>query len=732
MISFFFLNSIVFWSSHLLGGLFSRNETIRWDIWILKRSILYFFLIFSSEIILSLFHILHYENLWIFHGILFLSILFIFCILFFLHKRKSNIQFISKIIPPSFSPINIFWSIVFFIPIFLIGSVRFFNAFFQVPLEYDNLAYHLPFITKWFQTGNIWTPYYSAFSGPIGYYPSNFELFGLWTIFPTSSDLLINFINLPVFFFLPIAIYALAKKIGLSSPLSILTVAVFMYMPQTFRQIGVPLVDLFFVYTFVSAWVFFLEYQKQKNAFDIWILAISTGLFIGTKYLGVPYSFPIIFITIISIISYTKGSFIKVKHLFLFLLGGFLAGGFWYTRNWIETLNPLFPTHVEFSGNTIFEGYQGFFEKLEKTSLFANIVSWEDSFPVLEKIFLMIGGSSFLIIASIFLALLIIPFRPFVQIFRLLFSKPYTDNSPIHLGVFLFLFFLFLFYIGLYIYAPYTFQDLFPNVRYAMTGLIVGSLFVGGVISFFPQLLQCLFLVISSGIFIWTLLNQVLYSSSHIIGNDKILLDAIYIVVFKEWFLFFLFTLIAFISGFFLFFHTKFWLKKWISIAILLIAPLWILMMSLYFSPFREALFLPESIKWYSGSEKNNHFLSLIQSSIWLNNQNIKGSIAYTGFNLHYPLFGRSLERNVQYININNSLNGDYNDFKNIQDSIRSNPDKNAWFENLKLKKIKYLVISERQNPDILLYEIEWVNSMPEHFIKVYEKEGVIILKVIF
>lgn len=607
-----------------------------------------------------------------------------------------------------------------FSPVAIISFVRFFNAVFQVPVEYDNLAYHLPFVVDWMQKGHLWDVYYSAYAGPLGYYPSNFELLDLWAMLPFNSDLLVNLLNLPIFLILPLLLYKVARNFTVGHKASLLVVALFMVLPVTLRQLGTPLVDLYFCFTFLLSLFFYQEYRKSHSLVDIGLAGLALGLFMGTKYLGIIYALPLVILYALTVL------WTERKRLTRFLRGGVIfalaiiaTGGFWYVRNWIDSGNPIFPTEVSAFGTVIFEGYSNITQNLIDTSLATNIPSVHSVWYFFEGIFLMLGWPMTIMLLS---ALTL----PFFSIFSMAWSFFHKDHDMKaqhrrYLLVYLLLILLAVFYAVGYWVSPYSFKDLLPNVRYAMMFILVALLAYGIVMTRLKPL-QPFFFFVSFACIFWNIVYLVLFPPLSILINERVVVD--FDQIMQLWPYAALFVVILYGAGLliaslrFVFNHPK------------TLPVLGMLALSLGFLSFlffydtktvRENLRVPLYTEWYS---KNLEWISLLSAAEWFNTNAPKASIAYTGFNMHYPFFGRELERKVEYININECLECVYKDYKNSKDSIRRDAVYENWKSNLIAKKKEFVVV---KRGNFLMYELGWMKERPGEFKEVFRAEDVSI-----
>ena len=665
---------------------------------------------------------------------LFVLHLLLFAVLAFYFGKKVWTSW--KDIADTDSYIRIDWLALsaIFAPIVLVAFTRFFNATLQIPVEYDNLAYHLPFMAEWFQTGSLWHIYYSAYAGPLGYYPSNFGLIDLFAVLPFGNDLLVNLTNLPVFLVFPFAFYGLLRNFLVTHKPAIVMTALFFVMPVTLRQLGTPLVDLFFCLTFILSGYFLLEYRKTKNIEDIILMGLSLGLFMGTKYLGIVYGMPLIGIVLLYImvrslafkkqkvqeivISFFSQIWSNIKkyslHFLVFLLAIAMTGSFWYIRNFVNSGNPIFPTEVKAFGMTILPGYTGITDNLVATSLAQNIPS-ERSFQYFyEGLFQMVGSPLFLMI----IGLIGLVFTVVILLGIALSTHKKEERTDTLTQVYLYIILLVciaIYAIGYWI-SPYSFKDLIPNVRYAFMAILLGLLALGITVTRF-KLLQPLFYVSSFIGIAYNFVYLVLFPSQSILTNEKVVLD------FPQMneYLHFAFLFAIIIYGILLLFYLIRYIheSKWMPV----IAGTLVVSISFlgyfYFNEtraYRELLREDLYTTWYS---KNAEWIAVLKAAEWLNNNDHAANVAYTGFNMHYPLYGRNLERHVTYVNINACLPCRYIDYRNEKDSIRANPDYNAWRKNLKLLQMKYILVEAILDPAKKNYEYDWIKKNVKSFQKV-------------
>jgi len=719
-LGFFLLNALTLVSSVIFAYVLLNFEPKSRIKLILSVVTIFFTQVFATQILLGLFALLNLTNLLIFNGAI---------VLFLFIWQRKKLKLLHLPLKKS-QKFPWFLLISIFTPFILIFLLRYFNALFQVPLEYDNIAYHLPFVVEWFKTGDLKPIYYSAFAGPLGYYPSNFDLMMLWVVIPFGNDLLVNWVNFPVFPLLILAFYAVGRELGWSKKSSLLAAAFFLYMPQTFRQMGISLVDLFFALTFVLSFYFLIIYQKTKSKGDLMLFFLSAGLFCGTKYLGLPYAILPIAIAFFLILKEKIKISKKLQKIAIVPIGLIIGGGYWYLRNWIDTGNPLFPLEVKAMGITIFEGYHGLATRVLAFSLSKNITDFTSLQTFLDGFYQMVGAQSFLIIGLI----VIFAVLPFFYLFKILLHRK-KSTLPLAKKNFL-ISSLILLSLGFYFYfywqAPYTFNNLIPNVRYAFMFLAIAALATGFLASRSKFLTNVLYFAIF-GIILYNLAFLVITPPQSLFINDRILLDLKTVTDFPQylaWFIALILLLGASLYWFFIRTGKKYFTFALITLGVFAIGS---------FGLIHATIQPRENSRFYFYDQwintKQDYFLeqirSLISAAEWFNQNAPDASIAYTGFNFHYFFFGRELQRNVEYININDCTNCRYKEFKYSPDSIRINPNYEHWLQNLTTKNKEYLVINDRTIAGVHIYEYDWATAHPNKFQLMFNRDSNYIFKIL-
>ena len=153
---------------------------------------------------------------------------------------------------------------------------------------------------------------------------------------PFGRDFFVNFVNFFIFPVFILGIYAVLKNLKLNMSSIYIGLAFFIYMPIVSHFFGFPHVEVFFTTTFVLSIYFLQEFWITKSIHDLWFFGLALGLFVGTKFLGIPYAFPLLLIVGVAILKYFFKDGKKLIGALFHLFGaGILGGGFLYAPNLI-------------------------------------------------------------------------------------------------------------------------------------------------------------------------------------------------------------------------------------------------------------------------------------------------------------------------------------------------------------------------------------------------------------
>ena len=235
----------------------------------------------------------------------------------------------------------------------------------SLPLNHiDDFTHHLRFPVEWMKARRIsicFAPF--GFDAP-SYAPCNAELFYLWLLLPFRDDVLAKVGQFPFFLASVVAVYRVARQLGAGAAGALLGAGVFLFSPAAARQAITCNVDVVFVFLLVGAVSLLLDYCRVRTVRSLVAFAVALGLMLGTK----------LFAALPALCLLTAGApaFLglrrerpkwRVERARVIgvraLIGGGIVlafGGFWYIRNWVVTGSALYPMAVNMFGFTVMPG----------------------------------------------------------------------------------------------------------------------------------------------------------------------------------------------------------------------------------------------------------------------------------------------------------------------------------------------------------------------------------------
>ena len=580
------------------------------------------------------------------------------------------------------------------------------------PPPWDAFVYHLTFPARWMQEKEIF-----LVTVPFGdqagtYFPSNTELFYLWFMLPFSEEFLTKAGQFLFLILLGMLIFKIAVACGIRSENALAAALITTVIPEILHQATAAEVDIVFAVLFIATLYFQIQCWKGKYSTRFFILAaLSFGLFIGTKYIALPFGILLLPFFIYSIVRARDG----VKRLFIFVTLTVAAGGFWYIRNWIITGNPVFPFTVTAAGYEILSG--GYSRSTMLHSVFH--ASGQGEFlPLMQKA----AGIPFLIA---FVAYFPFGLRAILRRTNTRFPAIYTAVLP------LLMLFIYWFVI------PYNREWRFTFAIFALLSLYFAFAMEGE--NILSKILRSLFPLVL--IFMLTF-NTFLIRTAELAGSALFARSAQPVLMgmrFPLWIALFvaLFFLCGIISSVFKNIRTK---ATGLFVAVSFISFILLLFSLIYWYP-------QYKYEYYTGFPIGKAW------DVFHENVAPPVTVAYTGTDLSFGLFGRGLKNRVVYVNVDSHADWKFHDYvKHLKDSghyavpdtdrinfHRINADYKAWLRNLRRADADYLFVTVLHQTDRLHIphdasgfpvERTWAEKHPEIFQKVYENSTTAIYRI--
>lgn len=560
----------------------------------------------------------------------------------------------------------------------------FFNLI-NPPFGWDSLNYHYTFPVEWIKSAALNNPLVVSDDPFPSYYPINGSLFFLWLILPFKSAFLADLGQFPFFIISFLGVFSICRKFGLVKEYSFFAAALFVIIPNFFKQLQSGYVDIMVGGLFLAAINFLINLKADFNIKNAVIFALTTGIFIGIKTTCLPYAAFLVLPFLCLLFWNKKYTFLKKTIcLFLFIFFTSLFGGFSFLRNFGLAGNPFYPLEVTVLGNPVFKGV------IDKATFIARREEGGDS---LSKLLFHegLGIQSLLIILPATIAAF------FINIIK---NKSNIFKNYLMLVPFL-------------LYLTYRYILPLPNSRYLYPMLAVG---------------------ICIGFYAFSLL-RVPFKAVRIIAVIFILASVFDCARRIELGLSFAAALLIFVS---LRSDGKFLFSKKVVLAAI---PIFILLMQLLFIYYQKneyARYIKNSRYWPDATK----------AWAWLN-ENTKGdNIAYVGRPLPYPLYGTSFKNNVYYVSVNSidpvflhSLKNSKYRWNTAEDmhksfeepyNYRGNADCSVWLSNLKKRNTALLFIYSLHHTKETIFPLEekWAKNNPENFRPVFTNNSIRIYRL--
>lgn len=302
--------------------------------------------------------------------------------------------------------------------------------------NYDSLAYHLPAIAEWYQSG-----YFTVLDQfkleLIGYYPYSWEALCLLFLFPFREDILVTFPNLIAWLILGGATYLTSQQFAAQRVYSLAATFFVLTLPILVHSINTIHVDLPFAAFFVSAFYFLLVWWSSRFVPDFVLFLLSLGMMLGIKTSSIPYAALLILVLLLCPVLLPKPSMPWFSRLnqrsqgFVLLGSGIalLLGSFWYIKNLLFLGNPFGLLRIQFFGTQLFSGTIDP-DTIRQTTL-AYAFRWlnpSDWLVVIKQVGVQYGIPFSLIVLQLLVFAATVTFRP-------CYLKKLTVPSLILLGI---------------------------------------------------------------------------------------------------------------------------------------------------------------------------------------------------------------------------------------------------------------------------------------------------------
>lgn len=558
------------------------------------------------------------------------------------------------------------------------------------PFGWDSLNYHFTFPVEWLKNFNLEMPIVVSDDPNPSYYPINASLYFLWLIFPFKSVFIADLGQLPFFLVAFLAIYNLAKKIGINREYSLYAAILFLVIPNIFKQLEVAYVDMILAGLFLAGLNFVFLLKEEFINKNVVIFAVILGLLLGTKTIGLPYalilSLPFFYLTL----RHAN----KIEKLVIFSVPLILLGAFSYLRNFLLTNNPLYPLDFILFGQTVFKGVTniGFYTAHYKPADYRlTKLLFHEGLGVQTIIF---------VLPSILSAFILFVSR---QRRRLNFVFAYFLILPL------------LIYLVYYYLIPFK----TPRYLYSLLGAgLVIAFYLIDLLKVPRKLLKVLIAV--------CLIASVSELASHLE-----LISSIVMTVLSFFVISLLIKLPAFTPLKFRYFNFTLFL-------------ILILGLTFLYKDYRQN----EYKRYITMQDYSGFWPDATSAWSWLNDNSTADNIAYVGRPVPFPLYGTDFKNQVYYVSVNAidpvklhyfprayyRREADYltlHENLKAEGNYRGQADYQIWIKNLKKRQTDYLFIYSLHQTKKITFPLEdqWAVDNPDKFETVFENKTIRIYK---
>lgn len=227
--------------------------------------------------------------------------------------------------------------------------------------DYDSLAYHLPTMARWFQTGHL--ERLEQFRWTNSAYPYSWEVLCALFLQPVHEDFLAAWPNLAAWALFGLAVYDLSRRLGARQTAAMAAGLAVVSMPGLMESVGTLHADLPMAAFFLGGLCFALHYLSTRSRALLGLFLLSLGLVAGVKTSGLVYDAVLVAVLLAGLLLRRHPPLsrpARSRHsLVLLLLAAacaVLLGGYWYRQNLVEYHNPVAPLRLQFGDRVLLPG----------------------------------------------------------------------------------------------------------------------------------------------------------------------------------------------------------------------------------------------------------------------------------------------------------------------------------------------------------------------------------------
>jgi len=222
----------------------------------------------------------------------------------------------------------------------------------SLPQDWDTLAYHLPLVDSWVQTGSLLNQRCAFW-----YVPGNGQLLAFWFSGLFTGDFWAQLCNVPILVMFALSLHAVLGELGVAGYWRFIAVCGTLACTPVLRQLASVENDMAVAATFIAALLFAIRVTRAKSetlGADIVLFSCAVGLLGGIKYYALGYAaVSIVALAIATTLDTNRQTSDYFKGRWIIpgvVLGVATLTSPWYLRNWFVTGSPLYPKGMKLLG----------------------------------------------------------------------------------------------------------------------------------------------------------------------------------------------------------------------------------------------------------------------------------------------------------------------------------------------------------------------------------------------
>jgi hypothetical protein len=230
-----------------------------------------------------------------------------------------------------------------------------FNDLRYTTIDADNMWYHLSMVAIWIQTGSIWPN--NLLDEIVRAYPGYRESIATFLSIPLHQEHLANLGGLELALF-GLAIYFLGRQWTSSITLAVMAGVYAITIPLLGNFTGLKGNDLSLGLNTALSILFLERFFRRGETFWAVLAGLTLGALAATKFSGIFYTASL-FVTFILIRCLSRSSSspsLNTTHWIWVGIGGLIAAGPWYLRNFLAYYNPVWPAKISLGSWVLFDG----------------------------------------------------------------------------------------------------------------------------------------------------------------------------------------------------------------------------------------------------------------------------------------------------------------------------------------------------------------------------------------